>query len=118
MMRALSVTLVLASAGIIAARAETSKPSAPPPRAAMTDLRDRDIQIAVWKKALAQDPISAIALGQLAGLYMQRGRESGDETNYRVAEQYARRSVEMRASRNGAAFVTLASALLAQHEFI
>lgn len=83
----------------------------------MSDLADRDIQIAVWKKALAADSLSAIALGQLAGLFMQRGRESGDESNYLEAEQYARRSVAERTNRNGASFVTLASALLAQHRF-
>lgn len=82
-----------------------------------SDLAERDVHISVWKKALAADSESAIALGQLAGLYMQRGRESGDESNYAEAEQYARRSVNLRTHRNGAAFVTLASSMLAQHKF-
>ncbi|MEO8575668.1 MAG: tetratricopeptide repeat protein [Gemmatimonadales bacterium] len=84
----------------------------------VSDLAQRDVQISAWKKALAADSESAIALGQLAGLYMQRGRETGDETNYATAEAYARRSVVLRTNRNGAAFVTLASAMLAQHEFV
>ncbi|MGH9424044.1 MAG: tetratricopeptide repeat protein, partial [Thermoanaerobaculia bacterium] len=82
------------------------------------DLIQRDIQIRTWKKALAMDSRSAMALGQLAALYMQRARESGDDQNYLVAEQYARRSVALRVNRNGPTFVTLAGALLAQHKFV
>jgi tetratricopeptide (TPR) repeat protein len=83
----------------------------------IADLEQRDVQITVWRKALAADSSSAIALGQLAGLYMQRGRESGDESNYIEAESLARRSLGERTNRNRAAFSTLASALLAQHKF-
>jgi tetratricopeptide (TPR) repeat protein len=82
------------------------------------DLAQRDIQITTWKKALAMDPQSAMALGQLGALYMQRARETGDDQNYVVAEGYARRSVDLRTNRNGATFVTLAGALLAQHRFV
>ena len=84
----------------------------------ISESAERDVQISVWKKALAADSESAIALGQLAGLYMQRGRETGDEASYSEAEQLAQRSVRMRSSRNGAAFATLASSMLAQHKFI
>ncbi len=86
--------------------------------AGTSDLAERDVQISVWKKALAADSESAIALGQLAGLYMQRGRETGDESSYAEAEHYAERSVGLRSNRNGAAFVTLAISMLAQHKFI
>ena len=82
------------------------------------DIAQRDIQITTWKKALAMDPQSAMSLGQLAALYMQRARETGDDQNYVVAEGYARRSVDLRTNRNGATFVTLAGALLAQHRFV
>jgi tetratricopeptide (TPR) repeat protein len=82
------------------------------------DLAQRDIQIRTWKKALAMDPQSAMALGQLAALYMQRARESGDDQNYVIAEGFARRSVALRVNRNGPTFVTLAGALLAQHRFV
>ena len=118
---AVALTLAVAlSAGWIGARNASAASDA---RAAartgqMSGLVERDIQISVWKKALAADSQSAIALGQLAGLYMQRGRESGDESNYFEAESYARRSVAERTNRNGASFVTLASALLAQHRFV
>ncbi|HVF40561.1 MAG TPA: tetratricopeptide repeat protein [Gemmatimonadaceae bacterium] len=81
------------------------------------EVAKRDIQIAAWKKALAADSGSAIALGQLAGLYAQRARETGDESNYLEAESYARRSVRIRTNRNGSSLVTLASSLIAQHRF-
>src|SRR5512132_4334578 len=84
----------------------------------LADLAQRDVQIATWKKALAMDPQSAMALGQLGALYMQRARETGDDQNYVVAEGFARRSVALRTNRNGATFVTLAGALLAQHRFV
>jgi tetratricopeptide (TPR) repeat protein len=92
-----------------------TSPAKPTP---LADLAQRDIQIRTWKKALAMDPQSAMALGQLAALYMQRARETGDDQNYLLAEGYARRSVDLRTNRNGATFVTLAGALLAQHRFV
>lgn len=83
----------------------------------LEQLRRRDIQIAVWEKALAMDTTSAIALGNLAAFHMQRARESGEYADYGIAERLARRSLTSRTQRNGPAFVTLASALLAQHDF-
>lgn len=83
----------------------------------MSEVGERDTQIRVWKAALAQDPASAIALGQLAALYLQRARETGSDQSYAEAEDYARRSLELRVNRNGASFVTLAAALVAQHRF-
>lgn len=80
-------------------------------------LRQRDLQIAGWNKALAMDSASAIALGQLAGLYLQRGRESGNYEDFSRAEALAKRSLSFRENRNGSTFVTLASSLLAQHRF-
>ena len=85
--------------------------------ATMSEIGQRDEQIRVWKTALAQDPKSAIALGQLAALYLQRARETGEDQNYNQSEEYARRSVALRTNRNGATFVTLAAALVAQHRF-
>ncbi len=83
----------------------------------MSETADRDIQIRVWKVALAQDPQSAIALGQLAALHLQRARETGEDQNYNQAEEYARRSLALRVNRNAPTFVTLAAALVAQHRF-
>ncbi|MEO8193025.1 MAG: tetratricopeptide repeat protein [Gemmatimonadales bacterium] len=113
--------IVLVPVGLLSARLKELEPAATNIGAegkTVSTLADRDVQISVWRKALTADSGSAIALGMLAGLYVQRGRESGDESNYAEAEAYARRSVGLRTNRNGAAFVTLASALLTQHRFV
>ena len=77
----------------------------------------RDVQIVVWNQALAADPISAIAMGQLAALHMQKARESGSFSEYLDAEALARRSLTARTRRNAATAVTLTNTLLAQHRF-
>jgi len=86
--------------------------------ATMSEIGQRDTQIRVWKTALAQDPKSAIALGQLAALYLQRARETGEDQNYTTSEEYARRSLALRTNRNAPTYVTLAAALVAQHRFV
>ena len=77
----------------------------------------RETQIAAWSNALAVDPESAIALAQLAGLHLQRARESGDDSDFARAEEYARRSLALRVNRNAKTYVTLATTLVAQHRF-
>ncbi|WP_411278641.1 tetratricopeptide repeat protein [Gemmatimonas sp.] len=77
----------------------------------------RDVQIVVWGQALAADPISALAMGQLAALHMQKARESGSFSEYLEAEALARRSLATRTRRNAATAVTLTNTLLAQHRF-
>ena len=85
--------------------------------ASVSDSADRADQLRVWNVALAQDPVSALALGHLAALHLQRARETGDDRDYNKAEEYARRSLALRINRNGPTFVTLAAALVAQHRF-
>lgn len=77
----------------------------------------RDVEIRVWNEALAADPVSAVAMGQLAALHLQRAREQGHWDDYLQAESLARRSLSMRTRRNAATAVTLTNALLAQHRF-
>ena len=113
---------VLAAGGWLCARKVGAFEPTPPvvtatTSATMSEIGQRDTQIRVWKTALAQDPKSAIALGQLAALYLQRARETGEDQNYNQSEEYARRSLALRKNRNGATFVTLAAALVAQHRF-
>lgn len=84
---------------------------------ASAELAARDTQIAVWRVALAQDSVSAIALGQLAGLHLQRSREGGGWRDILTAESYAQRSWRIRQAHNGAAAATLVAALVAQHRF-
>src|SRR4029079_3272962 len=114
--------VILAAGGWLGARKLRAFEPGPPASVAatsatMSEIGQRDEQIRVWKIALAQDPKSAIALGQLAALYLQRARETGEDQNYNQSEEYARRSVALRTNRNGATFVTLAAALVAQHRF-
>lgn len=85
--------------------------------AAAMDRQSRDDQIRVWSAALRMDPRSALALGQLAALNVQKARETGQERYYPVAEAMARRSLQLRTHRNAKTYVVLASTLLAQHRF-
>ena len=83
-----------------------------------TELGQRDIQIKVWHQALDADPTSALVMGQLAALHLQRAREGGSPDDYTKAESYARRSLGKRTNRNASTAVTLVSILLAQHRFV
>jgi tetratricopeptide (TPR) repeat protein len=78
---------------------------------------ERDVQIKVWKQALDADSVSALAMGQLAALHLQRAREGGTWDDYLKAEEYARRSLAKRTNRNAGTAATLISVLLAQHRF-
>lgn len=82
------------------------------------DRPDRDVQIRVWRQALDADSTSAIALGQLAALHLQRAREGGMYDDYLQAEAYARRSLARRTQRNAGTAATLVSILLAEHRFL
>ena len=81
------------------------------------ELERHNREISAWSHALAIDPASAISLGMLAALHLQRGRETGDEADYLRAEQYARGSLALRENRNAKTYVTLASTLMAEHKF-
>ena len=77
----------------------------------------RDADIAFYEKRAAEDPWSAADRAQLAGLWLQRGRESGDPADFRRAEAAARASTALREGRNGRARLVHASSLLALHRF-
>jgi len=79
-------------------------------------VRKRDI--AFYARRAARDPRGAADLAQLAGLLLQRARETGDPNDFLLAEQAARGSIARRVDRNGKAYLTLASSLLAQHRFL
>ena len=113
---------VVAVAGVAVALAfarvaATSGAALPPPPVSTAEAEQRNLEIEAWGNALAVDPQGAIVLAQLAGLHMQRGRETGSESDVLRAEEYARRSLASRVGRNGKSYVTLASALVAQHRF-
>ena len=81
------------------------------------ELKRHDLEISAWSRALAIDPASAISLGMLAALHLQRARETGNEADYVHSEEYARRSLKLRVNRNAKTYVTLASTLMAEHRF-
>jgi tetratricopeptide (TPR) repeat protein len=104
------------AAGVVAAagpgRRASPRPAAPSPE------RIRDLDIEFYQARVAHDPRSARDLTQLAGLYLQRGRETADNEDVVRAEAFARRSLGLRHGRNDAAYGVLASSLLAQHRFV
>lgn len=77
----------------------------------------REMDIALYTNAVRLDPASAMFRAQLAGLYMQRARETGNPEDFARAEQLARGSLALRTQHNGKSFSTLAASLLAQHRF-
>lgn len=112
-----------ASAGVVAALAMASVvasrevPAGTAYIMAPAGVPRRDLEIAAWTNALDTDPESSIALAQLGGLHLQRARETGSSTDIQRAEGYARRSLALRVNRNAKTYVTLATALVAQHRF-
>ena len=111
----LAVTITLVARTRDASSSTLAMPAIP---AAFSERPDRDVQIRVWHQALDADPTSAIALGQLAALHLQRAREGGTYDDYLQAETYARRSLAKRVQRNSGTAATLVSILLAQHRFV
>ena len=111
---AVTVTLAALAAGV-AARDRTIDAGV---MVAYSERPDRDVQIKVWHEALAADDHSALALGQLAALHLQRAREGGTWDDYVAAESFARRSLALRTQHNGATAATLANVLIAQHRFV
>jgi tetratricopeptide (TPR) repeat protein len=104
------VNLAIPQDLVIAATSSTRTPG-------FSERDERDTQIAVWNQALAADAKSALAMGHLAALHLQRAREGGTWDDYVQAESLARRSLQTRVKRNARTAVTLTQALLAQHRF-
>jgi tetratricopeptide (TPR) repeat protein len=119
-LRSVAALAALVAAGVggrVAVAREAPSMIAAPAPAFAEQLVERNTQIRVWHQALDADSVSAIALGQLAALHLQRAREAGNWNDYLEAERFARRSVALRTNRNGSAAATLANILLAQHRF-
>jgi tetratricopeptide (TPR) repeat protein len=102
--------------GIAAAAGTTSRTREPVPAAPSTS-RIRDLDIEFYRARVAHDPRSARDFTQLAGLYLQRARETSDNEDLVRAEQTARHSLSLRRGRNDEAAGVLASSLLGQHRF-
>ena len=91
----------------------TAAPTAP----ARSESEIRSLDIAFYERRIAEDSFSAADRSTLAGLYLQRARETGSYPDYERAAQLAHRSLALRESHNAATYVLLTSALLAKHEF-
>jgi tetratricopeptide (TPR) repeat protein len=108
---ALSTAAGIATAAGSGGRSREAAPAAP------ASARIRDLDIEFYRGRVARDPRSARDFTQLAGLYLQRARETADNEDLVRAEETARHSLGLRRGRNEAAFGVLASSLLAQHRF-
>ena len=107
---------IAAVAGVASAAGSVSRaPSARP--AAPSAARVRNLDIAFYRARVARDPRAARDFAQLASLYLQRARETGDNADLERAEATARHSLGLRRGRNEPAYGVLASSLLAQHRF-
>jgi tetratricopeptide (TPR) repeat protein len=103
--------------GCHSARVETLQPVALPVERPPYDpaLTQKTLEFWAWKAR--QDPKAAIEYGKLAGVYLQRCRETGDIADAIKGEQAARRSLAIRTRNNYAAYDALALSLLTQHRF-
>ncbi|MGH7526345.1 MAG: tetratricopeptide repeat protein, partial [Gemmatimonadales bacterium] len=84
----------------------------------LSDAQVRELDIEFFQARVERDSLGARDIGELARLYLQRARVTGDNDDLIRAEDYARRSLALRAGRNQASFLVLASTLLAQHRFV
>ena len=96
---ALAAALALTgAAGIVRAAGPDAPPISSPSAAAAANIRDLDI--AFYTARVSRDPRSARDFTQLAGLYLERARETADNADLARAEQNARHSLALRTGRN------------------
>ena len=92
----------------------TAAPRTPPQRSE-SEIRSLDIEF--YERRVVEDSFSAADRSRLAGLYLQRARETGSYPDYERAATLARESLALRQSHNAQTYVLFASALLAKHDF-
>lgn len=109
--------IIVLTVGTAARRGSAQDLIVPPAEAPAAQLKRIDQQLAVWTGASDIDPYSAMFPAHAAALLLQRGRLTGEYNDALEAESYSRKSLAQRTQHNGAAFVTLAAALLEQHRF-
>jgi tetratricopeptide (TPR) repeat protein len=111
----LALTYVLSAAR---SRAATRRSTAEASAAAPDEAQIRDLDIAFFAKRADEDPWSAADRARLGALFLQRARETGNFSDYRRAESLAVNGLRLREAHNDETFTILASARLAQHDFI
>ena len=112
-----TVAALAAAAGLAVAAADGRGSAAPVPSASPSPARIRDLDIDFYQARTVRDPRSARDFTQLAGLYLQRARETADNADLERAEQTARHSLALRRGRNDEAVGVLTSSLMGQHRF-
>jgi tetratricopeptide (TPR) repeat protein len=110
----LAATTLLLAVGVL--RHNTS-PAPSPPHFIPTPAQLLDSNIAFYEATARADTTGAMALGQLAMLYMRRARETGSYDDVLHAEGAARRSLHNRSAHNTRARQMLAASLLSEHRF-
>jgi tetratricopeptide (TPR) repeat protein len=108
-----TVLALAGAAGIVKAAESRGPVASSTPSAA----RIRDLDIEFYRARTVRDPRSARDFTQLAGLYLQRARETADNADLIRAEETARQSLALRRGRNDEAVGVLASSLMAEHRF-
>ena len=120
MQTAVWYTIAAVAAGVVAGSVSVARSSDGPGASVPSvpsEAQIRDLDIEFYRHRVERDPRSAGDYTQLAGLYLQRARETADNGDLVRAEEKARHSIELRSGRNAPAFGVLASSLLAQHRF-
>jgi tetratricopeptide (TPR) repeat protein len=112
-----SVLLAIAIALVLRAAEPEAATAATPAVTQMAEVAARDRAIAFYRARAGRDPQGALDWAQLAGLYLQRARETGSHDDLHAAEDAARLSLSRLRARNGRSAVTLANALMGQHRF-
>lgn len=98
---------------VVAAAATT--PDAP---SAVDETYALEADIALFERRVREDPASAADRARLAAFYLRRSRATGSVHDIDRAVQQAERSLALREGHNAATWGTLASARLAQHDFV
>ena len=119
MQKTIWVSFLAAAAGIsgTVSALRSSEAAATESGAVAVEARIRDQDIDFFRARVQRDPRSAADYARLAGLYLQRARQTADNGDLIRAEENARRSLRLRIGRNAASFGVLASSLLSQHRF-
>lgn len=82
------------------------------------DREQQNREIEFYQERVRRDPYSNLDLASLAGLMLQRGRETGNPEDFRRAEEAARRSLALGTAHNAGTYRILAASLLDQHRFV
>jgi tetratricopeptide (TPR) repeat protein len=119
MRKAIWLSVLTTAAGILGtvSGVRSSEGAAAEFRAVAAEARIRDQDIDFFRARVQRDPRSAADYARLAGLHLQRARQTADNGDLIRAEENARHSLRLRTGRNPASFGVLASSLLAQHRF-